>query len=260
MTYGRRLGVRASDGEVLERLLDRLPPVRRSLALPDVDCLYSLRVGGQDPRSKVRRFHVLYRNAGMLARSLDLDEVLDHLETDLQLYVARAARRRLFVHAGVVGWRGRAILIPGRTYTGKTTLVAALVRAGATYYSDEYAVLDSRGRVHPYPTPLSMREKATGPARKVTAEALGGRVGVEPLPIGLILASRYHPGARWRARRLSPGEALLALLAETVAARSRPATALATLQQAASRAVALRGMRGEADEVVGFLAKGLEEW
>jgi hypothetical protein len=31
--------------------------------------------------------------------------------------------------------------------------VAELVRAGATYYSDEFAVLDSRGRVHPFPRP-----------------------------------------------------------------------------------------------------------
>ena len=43
----------------------------------------------------------------------------------------------------IVTWgRGRAIVIPGRTFSGKSTLVAELVRAGATYYSDEYAVED----------------------------------------------------------------------------------------------------------------------
>jgi len=83
--------------------------------------------------------------------------VFEAFETDLQLYVAEMAPRRLFVHAGVVGWRGQAIIIPGRTFTGKTTLVAALVKAGATYYSDEYAVLDVRGRVHPYARPLGIR-------------------------------------------------------------------------------------------------------
>ena len=63
------------------------------------------------------------------------------------------------MHAGVVGWNGRALLLPGRTLSGKTTLVAELLRAGATYYSDELAVLDARGRVHPFPKPLAIREK-----------------------------------------------------------------------------------------------------
>ena len=155
--YGRRLGIRTSDGQVLEGLLGRLPPVRRPLAFPGVDRLYSLRVGGQEHGSRIRRFHVLYGDTVRLARSMDLEEVFDRLEEDVQLYVARSARRRIFVHAGVVGWRGRAIVIPGRTFTGKSTLVAALVRAGAAYYSDEYAVFDQQGRVHPYPTPLSLR-------------------------------------------------------------------------------------------------------
>jgi len=68
-------------------------------------------------------------------------------------YIALWARRRVFVHAGVVAWQGRAVLIPGRTLSGKSWLVRALVRAGAEYYSDEFAVLDARGRVHPYPLP-----------------------------------------------------------------------------------------------------------
>lgn len=256
--YGRRLGIRVNDAGVLDGLLDRLPPIRKPLAPSLVDRLYSLRVGGRDSRSTVRRFHLLYRNAAMLARSLDFEEVLEQLESDLQLYVARVARRRVFVHAGVVGWRGRAIVIPGRTFSGKTSLVAALVRTGATYYSDEYAVFDARGWVHPYPKPLSLREKAAARPRRLRAEALGAQVGVAPLPVGLIVASTYHRGARWRPRRLSQGEAVLALLADTVAARSRPAAALATLREVASHAVALRGIRGEADELVGALTRSVE--
>ena len=68
---------------------------------------------------------------------MNLDEVIRALQTDLQLFVATEALSRLFVHAGVVGWRGRAILVPGTSFSGKTTLVAAMVQAGASYYSDE---------------------------------------------------------------------------------------------------------------------------
>ena len=66
------------------------------------------------------------------------------------MHLAERARNRIFIHAGVVGWQGRAIVIPGRSFSGKSTLVAALLQAGATYYSDEFAVLDGRGYVHPF--------------------------------------------------------------------------------------------------------------
>ena len=39
-----------------------------------------------------------------LATSSDLDVVLDRLESELHFQTAIHARRRLFVHAGVVGW------------------------------------------------------------------------------------------------------------------------------------------------------------
>src|ERR671929_229610 len=87
-------------------------------------------------------------------------------------------------HAGVVGWQGRAILIPGRSFSGKSTLVAALVRAGATYYSDEFAVLDERGRVHPFPKKLSMRLEGSARPRFAPVEELGGRRGTTPLRVG----------------------------------------------------------------------------
>lgn len=55
-------------------------------------------------------------------------------------------------------------MVPGRTLSGKSSLVLALVKAGADYYSDEYAVFDGSGRVHPYSKPLS-RRSGSGPPR-----------------------------------------------------------------------------------------------
>jgi hypothetical protein len=204
-------------------------------------------VGGAGPQPKLRLFHVLYADAARVARTLELEDALDALESNLQLYVAEAAPRYLFVHAGVVGWRGRAIVMPGRSLSGKTSLVAALVRAGATYYSDEYAVFDRRGRVHPYARPLGVREQ--GPRARATkrpVETLGGRAGARPLPVALVLASEYKAGARWRPRVLSPGEGALALLAHTVAARREPERTLSLLQRVVSGAELLQAVRGEA--------------
>ena len=182
-------------------------------------------------------------------RTHDLEEALSQLELDLELYIADRAPRRTFVHAGVVGWNGRAIVIPGDSFSGKSSLVKALVKAGASYYSDEFAVLDERGRVHPYPTPLAIRPSPDGgPPMKYTAEELGGVAGVCPLPVGLVLITRYVGGTHFRPRPLSAGRAVLGLLAHTLPARRRPGRVLDALSRVVSQALVLRGMRGEAEE------------
>src|SRR4051794_33193161 len=122
--YGRRIGIRANQPEVLERLPEYLPPGWKPARTLVVDALYSLRVGGEGPRAGLRHYHLLYSGGVRLVRTLDLREALEGLESDLHNYVAVAARKRVFVHAGVVGWKGRAVLIPGRSFCGKTTLVA----------------------------------------------------------------------------------------------------------------------------------------
>ena len=117
------------------------------------------------------RYELTMVDAALLDGTARRESLFDPLESHLQLYVAEWARRRIFVHAGVVGWRGRAILVPGRSFSGKTALIAAFVRAGATYYSDEYAVLDAKGRVHPYPRRLSIRSEGGRGARRCSAAA-----------------------------------------------------------------------------------------
>ena len=249
VSYGLRIGIRASSPEIMDRIEGVLPPHAKPARGPRVGRLYSLIVSGTKVGSNTRRFNILYADAVQLARTKDTDVVLKTLERDLQLYVAEQARRRVFVHAGVVGWRGRAIVIPGRTMSGKTTLVKALVEAGATYYSDEYAVLDERGRVHPFLKPLSIRENGGGCAKEILPEALGGMSGVKPLPVGLVVATSYREAARWRPRQLLPGRAVMALLAHTVSVRREPERALTTLRKVVADAPVLKGARGEAEEV-----------
>lgn len=190
---------------------------------------------------------------------MDLGEMFDLLTSDMQFYVAEVSPTRVFTHAGVVGWRGRALIFPGRTFSGKSTLVAALVKAGATYYSDEYAVFDSQGRVHPYPRALSLRDDSGKGVGSYSAEELGGAAGSRPLRVGLVVMTEYKPGASWRPRALSRGQAALALLANTVSARFQPRIALATLKKAVSRAPVLIGARGEVEEVVERMLSELEQ-
>jgi hypothetical protein len=257
-SYGLRIGIRVNQPEVLKRLPLLLPPGWKMTSAPSVDRIYSLWVGRTDRSSRVLQSNVLYAGAAPLAQAPELDEILVRLEADLELLVAETAPRRVFVHAGAVGWCGRAILLPGRSFSGKSTLVEALVRAGATYYSDEYAVLDARGRVHPYPKPLSLREAGGQSTRRCTAEALGGRTGSGPLPVGLIAFCEYRPAGRWRPRWLTPGRAALALLAHTVPAIRKPQAVLTTLRQLLWQAAALKGMRGEAELMAKELLRRLD--
>ncbi len=247
--YGLSIGIRVSDRSVLEQIYALLPPGWRPATKPTVRRLYSVIVGGPTGRVGVRRFNILYSGAARLVRAHDLDEVLQHLELDLELYIGDNARRRTFVHAGVVGWNGQAIVIPGRSFSGKSSLVKALVKAGADYYSDEFAVLDERGRVHPYPIPLAIRQDRDGGRPvKCRVEDLGGAVGARPLPVGLVLFTRYVGGARFRPRRLSAGRGVLELLTHTLAARRGPERVLDTLTQAVGQASVVRGARGDAEE------------
>jgi hypothetical protein len=256
-SYGLRIGIRVNSPIVLDQLTDRLPPGWKPTTSTIVDRLYSVIAGGPSTRANVRLFHLLYAGAVRLSRTLEFRELLDALESDLQLYVAEMARRRLFVHAGVVGWEGRAIVLPGRSFSGKSTLVAALVRAGASYYSDEFAVFDAKGFVHPYPRALAIRDNGGGPPARYAVAALGGRCSGKPLPVGLVAVTQYKAGARWQPRPLSSGKAVLALLANTVSIRRQPGTALAELKQVAAQARALKGMRGEAADIVGSLFNAL---
>jgi hypothetical protein len=259
VAYGVRIGIRVSQVSALAPVQQLLPPGWERARSPLVDHLYSVIGGGEETRPGVRRFNLLYRGPTRLARELDLTQVLDLLDSDLQLRVAEWARGRVFVHAGVVGWRGKAIVIPGKSYSGKTTLVAALVRAGAVYYSDEYAVLDSVGRVHPYLKPLSIRQETGQRPKKCTADELGSTAGRVPLPVGTVLISKYRFGAIWRPRSLSPGQGLLALLSHSVPARRQPQRTVRTLRNALTGARIVKGIRGEADELADEIL-GNEEW
>src|SRR5882672_8024726 len=118
-----------------------------------VQRLYSLVVAQGGDRAGMRRLHVLYADSMRVARGTALDQVLASLETDLHRYTAEATSDMTFLHAGVVGWQGRAMAFPGRTLSGKTPLVREMLRLGATYYSDEFAVVDDFGLVHPFARP-----------------------------------------------------------------------------------------------------------
>jgi hypothetical protein len=241
--YGRTVAV-AGPAKALDVIRERLPP--------------SYRASDDTPqrRWRVNVIGDLWRadnDDNQLALVDNLVTASEIVLSDLELWVAEHARRHVFVHAGCVVLDGRAILMPGRSMSGKTSLTAALIRAGASYWSDEYAVLDSRGTVRPYPRRLAIRPYDGGPPHRVTAADIGSPTGHGPRPVRLVVVLRYDAAGGWDVHPVTRGQAVLQLLDNTIPARSRPRAVLAALDRATEHARCLAGTRGDAEEAAAII-------
>ena len=153
------------------------------------------------------------------------------------------------VHAGAVLLGERALLLPGITHAGKSSLVAELLRRGATYFSDEYALIDSAGRVHPYPRPLLLRNGSPEQSPWLPAEC-NAYTGDSPVPVGWILSLEYSREYTWNVAAVCQSEALLILLRNTPHILSESPNMVVAFQHAVGGAQCYVGRRPEADEAV----------
>jgi hypothetical protein len=267
--FGVPVCIRVDNPAVIPDLLERVPPGSVPTSEAPPKRTYTFRAHSRADHLTLARKN--YEHAGrndvqyevrvgrrVLARTSSLVKALDAFESDLQIQVAEMCHDKIFVHAGVVAWKGKAILFPGISGSGKTTLVASLLERGATYYSDEYAVLDDAGCVHPYARPLNVKlRQAQGRIRR-HAEYFNGVSGTEPVPIGLIVVSHYQAEGHWEPQELSAGRAVLALINNTVSIRRQPEAALSILCRAVSGVRAVESLRGEASKVAHLLLTELD--
>lgn len=177
-----------------------------------------------------------------------LDRLMHDLERDLAAAVALHAPRHVFFHAGVVATGAGALLLPGRSHAGKSTLTAALLGAGCGYVSDEYAVIGPDLLVYAYPRRLSLRDESGEQSLRSTPAAWGSHVSDTPLVPVMVAGLRYRPTDGLRLRSADPGEVTMLLINNAIAARLRPAEVLSTAGAVARRSIGLVGTRGEADE------------
>lgn len=177
-----------------------------------------------------------------------------HLRRISHLELATHAPRHVFVHSGVVQTEHGLLLIPARSYSGKSTLVKSLVNLGCTYFSDEYAVIDEHGSVSPFPRPHSERVK--GGTVQTPAEKMGWSPSISPTRPAAVVVTRYEDGAVFEPVSLTPGESILKLLENTVSARTSPQKAISHLSKAVTAARCVESSRGESDEA----AKQILRW
>ena len=242
LAYGARIELRLP-AALLTELPSPIVPGAVIDAQGPADAVLSVRL---NHTAEGERLFEITGNGMFLGTETSLQAAKEVVESWAQLTVATLARELVFVHAGVVSWRNKAIVMPGRSWTGKTTQVLALVEAGANYYSDEYALFDSEGRIHPY---WRFPKLKTNPGCNVSPRLLEGVLcgpPPSPIPLGWVLISHYEAGSSWRPRRLSRGETMLGLLDNTIPLRSRPEESVKTLARAMTNAQGFEGLRGEA--------------
>lgn len=233
---------------ILDRyVLPSLPRMVSSADRPDI----SIRIVRSVDQFQLLLDDVVVASAGEamslvtnLVRVLD-DAVIERLTT------LRA------VHAGAVLWNGRAILLPGATHAGKSSLVAELLRRGATYFSDEYALIDAEGRVHPYPRPLLLRNGSPAQFPVLPGEC-NASVGSAPASVGWIMALEYQPACTWSVATIPQSEGLLTLLRNTPHVLAESPDMLSKFQCAVAGAICYTGRRAEAvhaaDEILRLTA------
>ena len=254
--YGLRIGVRVNTVDLEEAVCRHFPAGVSPLASSVVERLYSLVASEPSRLRSIRRFNFLYRDSHQIARTTRVEDLFQIMESDMDSFIAQRARGSIFVHAGVVRFWNRVVVIPGRSQSGKTTLVRALLELGATYYSDEYAVFDRSGHIRPFPRAMFIRGNEEHSVTRMPVEDRGSQKGNDGLPVGLILLTRYQAGAHWKPRMLSPGRGVLGLLANTATARKQPKVAMEVLGRTVGNVPVLAGTRGEATET----AVAIRQW
>lgn len=192
----------------------------------------------------------IYRDGEYLSSGSDETVFLRYFDSMVRSRVTEKAKDLVFVHAGAVGWKGKAILIPARSGKGKTMLVSELIQLGADYYSDEYAILDIEGMNHPFARPLSMKIRDGSDMRQVDVEPadLQAPVGTVPLPVGLVVLTEYKPESPLTIGKLSIGSGILETVNHTIPFAASPRNSLKVLKTALSRAIILKGTRGDAKQ------------
>lgn len=245
-SFGVNVELTLGEAALVDTVQEILPPGHRPTRAPDRAGRFGLRQTAPDI------YEVLVAGEPWLEYG-SLDVALRLLDQQMRIYIATHATDWIFVHAGVVAGNRRALVVPGESFSGKSTLVRALVEAGGIYYSDEYAVFDFEGAIHPYPRRLSLRSADGVKSVEHDPHALGATVAEQPARLGAVVLTRYRATASWSPQRLSPGQGLVQLLANTIPAHERPSDALRVLRRAVQGVPVLSGDRGEADSIAAAL-------
>ena len=191
--------------------------------------------------------HIWYRvtaDDDVVYSSLIEGSLVSHLLMDVNTRAAAACRRAATVplHAGTVAGAFGAIVLPGASHSGKTTITTALAAAGHRFVADEVSRLDpDRLTIAPYGKPVALRSASVellaptiarlrrhgsrfeiderfvppselGPTATGGSPGTAGGITAEPVEVAAIVFPRFDANGTHRFAPLGPAETLERLM------------------------------------------------
>ena len=148
--------------------------------------------------------HSVFIDTFFYRKAVRMEGILDATKWDVWRLFHQVVRDHLLLHAGAVARDGRAVLLPARPESGKSSLTTALLLHGFDYLSDEFGAVDPvTGRLSPVERPISLSPhvlpRFPGLEDRLVDRAeppviLGQRF-VRPLDIGAEVAGPTEVGA-----------------------------------------------------------------
>ena len=241
--YQVKIGVAASDNviEMVEEMLNETFP-QGFKAIDFEKCEHFFEIEDISPDEFGLSKNGLYYDSRANPR-----DIIALTRTEIRYTFSEFAVGKVILHAGAVAINNVGIIFPGKSMSGKSSIVAELLRRGARYYSDDYAILDADARLHPHAKKISLRDSAENPLRQIdyAVEHFQATEGIEPIAVKLVILTEYEAGKNWQPEKLSGGKAIMEIIPHTVPIRRKPAFTLRTLAKLVDFADVYSGKRGE---------------
>jgi len=184
--------------------------------------------------------------------------------------LAAACRNGLVLHAAAVVKGQLAVVLPGNTGAGKTTLTAHLVRRGFRYLTDELTYLPfGSSLVTGFPRPLGLKvsgrslveterwDVVPGSSTTLVLPEAASHAGAPATGLSAIVFPRFESGAQVSALPLTAAATAMRLMGTLLNARNLDGHGFAEVTAAARRTCGFELTFGDAreaaDEVCGLL-------
>lgn len=200
-------------------------------------------------------------------------EIVNALMNEVKLDFLEAIDDSLALHAALVSYSGKSILLPGNSGTGKSLTTLGLLSLGCEYHTDEVVLHNPRkNTITPFVRPLMIKPYGTEAAKELIGDQLNEfmilgdtihslpvealnrhfgrhvqRKGLNnesilhsPPAISAIVFPQYDAESRGELVSLSPAQTMLELFKNNVIARNLPDLGMTSLKQLVQQANGVR--------------------
>ncbi len=202
-SYGVKVGLKINSAFFYENSDKIIPPfVKIEEYKEETDCL-TLSIVKHPQKSTL-----YFKDELILTIKEFNDETLDAIRDKIHFAIASvSAPHKYHFHAGAVSYKGVGIILPAGSFSGKTTLSKEFISRGATYYSDDFAIVDNKNYLYPSKNPLAIRLPDSSRVYK-TADQLNSSNGIEKVEIKIILFTKYSNEGKWNPRKISQAQSI----------------------------------------------------